>query len=192
MSDRGKAIFPSTEDFFLDKARNGIVVRYVDIIFGKYFIYILTPQNVLYPCVVYNYTMQPNEYAKHNKPFIHFCNCSSLWSMYDKDSSLLKAKIPSSNLFDFQVGIGRNNSNKLFYDVELPFCPECVSVYEKVFLKFNINEKFELWNMLFSTSKVVKLEKIAIEDAINLDSKFLAMDVEIGDGLFYLTRRNNK
>lgn len=190
MSSDEKIVFPNMQDFFLDKARDGIVIKYADIIFGKYFIYILTPQNILYPCVIYNHTVQPNEYAKHSKPFIHFCNCDELWSIYDKDSTILKAKIPSSKLFDFQVGLGRHISNKLFYNVELPFCPKCIEMYEKLFLKFYANEKFEIWNMLFSTKRVIKLEKIAIEDSINLDSRFLAADVEIGDGFFYLTRMN--
>ena len=185
-----KIVFPNLEDFFLEKARDGVIVKYADIIFGKYFIYILTPQNILYPCVIYNYTMQPKAYSKYNKPFIHFCNCSELWSIYNVDSTLLKAKIPTCNLFDFQVGVGCNNTNKLFYDVELPFCPKCVDIYERLFLKFHINEHFELWNILFATKKVIKLEKIAIEDAINLDSKFLAMDVEICDGYFHLKRRS--
>ena len=180
--------FPNMQDFFLDKAKDGIAIKYADVVFGKYFIYILTPQNILYPCVIYNHTMLPSEYIKYNKPFIHFCNCNDLWSMYDKDSTILKAKIPSDGLFDFQVGLGRNSSNKLFYNVELPFCTKCIEIYEKLFLKFNANKNFEIWNMLFSTKRVIKLEKIAIEDSINLDSRFVAVDVEIGDKCFYLNR----
>ena len=188
MSSDKKIVFPNMQDYFLDKARDGIVLRYADIIFGKYFIYILTPQNILYPCVIYNHTMQPSQYIRHNKPFIHFCNCDILWSLYDKDSTILKAKIPSNLLFDFQVGLGRHSSNKLFYDVELPFCPKCVEIYEKLFLRFFVSENFEIWNILFSTNKILKLEKIAIEDSINLDSRFESFEVEISDRCFYLRR----
>ncbi len=181
--------FPNLEDFFLEKVRNGVIVKYVDIIFGKYFLYILTPQNILYPCVIYNHIMQQNEYVKHSKPLIHFCKCNRLWSVYDKNATFLKAKIPYNNSFDFQVGGGRNNSNKLFYNVELPFCNECIKIYERLFLKFHVNEHFELWNNIFLTKNVIELEKKAIEYAINLDSNFLSMDVDINDGYFYLRRK---
>ncbi|RAX53842.1 hypothetical protein CCY99_05530 [Helicobacter sp. 16-1353] len=184
-------IFPNMEDFFVQKAKEGIIIKYADIIFGKYFIYILTPQNILYPCVIYNFILSPDEYKKHSKPKIHFCNCRDLWSIFDKDSISLKAKIPQHNLFDFQVGMGKNSSNKLFYNVELPFCPTCISVYETIFLKFNLNPRLELWNLLFASKRIIKLEKIAIEDAFSVNMNFVPMNVHIGDKNFYLTRKEN-
>ena len=62
--------------------------------------------------------------------------------MYDRDSVILRAKIPNSKLFDFQVG--NNNSNKLFYNVELPFCDKCVEIYERLFFRF-YQCGFQIW-----------------------------------------------
>lgn len=181
--------FPNMEEFFIQKLKEGIIVKYADIIFGKYFIYALTPQNILHPCIIYNFILSQSEYKSHSKPIVHFCNCKDLWSIYEKDSTSLKAKIPQNNLFDFQVGSNKSGSNKLFYNVELSLCPTCIAVYETIFLKFNLNPKMQLWNLLFATKRVVKLEKVAIEDAISVNMNFVPMDVHIGDKNFYLVRK---
>lgn len=181
--------FPNMEEFFIQKLKEGIIVKYADIIFGKYFIYALTPQNILHPCVIYNFILSQSEHKSHSKPIVHFCNCKDLWSIYDKDSTSLKAKIPQNNLFDFQVGSNKSGLNKLFYNVELSLCPTCIAVYETIFLKFNLNPKMQLWNLLFATKRVVKLEKVAIEDAISVNMNFIPMDVHIGDKNFYLVRK---
>lgn len=183
--------FPNLEDFFLNQAREGIRLKYADIFFGKYFIYILTPQCILYPCVIYNSMIGQKDYENRSMPKVHFCNCKDLWAIYDKDSMRYKAKIPQNNLFDFQVGIGKNSSNKLFYNTPLSMCETCIEVFETIFLKFNLSPKLEIWNLLFATSKISKLEKVALEDSINLDVSFSHMNVHIGDKNFYLTRTLN-
>lgn len=190
-SFKEKLIFPNLDSFFIQKAEEGIVVKYADIVFGKYFIYILTPQNIIYPCVIYRFVLSPNDFKKGKKPIIHFCNCKDLWAIYDEDSIILKAKIPHSRLFDFQVGLGKNSSNKLFYNIELPLCETCKEVYESVFLRFNLNPRLELWNLLFNSKKIKNLERIAIEDSIQTDTRYTPMNVNIGENCFYLTRIHN-
>lgn len=177
--------FPNFEDFVLSEAKKGIVVKYADIVFGKYFIYILTPRLRLYPCVIYSATISEGDYHRGVKPLVHFCNCKDLWSIYHSDSVRLKAKIPQENLFDYQVGEG----NKLFYGVELPLCPNCKKVYESVFLRLNVNPKLEFWNLLFTTKNIRNLEKIAIEDSLQISGLFVPMSINTGEKHFYLVRK---
>lgn len=180
-----KSYFSNLDSFFRDELNNGIFVKYADIVFGKTFIYAITPQNVVIPCVIYLSKLSSSEYKKGVRPILHFCNCNKLWSMYDKDSTMLKAQTPAKNLFDYSVKQNRVDV-KLFYNMELPMCSECVSIYEKVFLKFIPPTNMYFWKLLFSNNNVLKTEQIAIEDAIAVSNDFSNMSVKICDDCFIL------
>lgn len=170
--------FPNLTDFILDELKNGIVLKYVDIIFGKYFIYALTPNNILHACVIYPYILSHSDYKNGKRPVIHFCNCNVLWEIYNKDSTHIKAKIPYKNSFDYKVK-ANNSDVKLFYDLSLPFCSECIKIYEQVFIKFIDNGDMGFWNLLWSNKSVLKTEQIAIEDNLMLNKDFLPMNVGV-------------
>ncbi len=179
-------LFPNLNDFFVSEAKKGIMLRYADIVFGKYFIYILTPQNYLYPCVIYQAILSNRDYVTKGKPLIHFCNCRILWEIFDRHYNNLKAKIPECNAFDFKVGVIRSSVEKEFYDVELPFCSQCIKLYETLFLKFNAKQNMELWNLLFADKQLVLSEKIAIESDIDINQRFTSMNASICDRYFRL------
>ncbi|MDE6886751.1 MAG: hypothetical protein K2P17_06915 [Helicobacteraceae bacterium] len=179
--------FANLEDFFVSEAKEAILLKYADIIFGKYFIYLLTPQNKLYPCVVYNSVISQRLHKEKLKPVIHFCNCKDLWESYNKDSSSLKAKIPLENSFNYSVG---KNSTKIFYKVELPFCESCINIYENILFKFSYTMDFH--KELFLDKNILALEQITIDNKLNTDSSFSPMDIKLGDKYFILSYKKEK
>lgn len=170
--------FSNLDSFVLEELKNGIFLKYIDIIFGKYFIYAITPQNILHPCIIYTYILSSREYKSGIKPKIHFCNCDLIWGTYDKNSTILKAKIPNKNSFDYKVRTN-NSDMKLFYAMPLEFCNKCIGLYENIFLKFIDNKNMNFWNLLWSNKSVLKIEQLSIEDNLMLNSDFCHMKVNI-------------
>ena len=182
--------FSNLEEFFIEELNNGLNLNLIDLIFGKYFIYALSPQNILHPCVIYKNILSMQEYEKNAKPCIHFCNCNALWEIQDRKDAL-KAKIFVNNEFDFKIRV-ESIDIKTFYRMELPFCIECINIYNKLF-SYKLNS-YELdcnfARNLFLDSKLLKIEKIALEDSILLN--FSYMNLCIQKDYFYLQYREKE
>lgn len=170
--------FDSFEDFALEKFYNGITIKFADIIFGKYFIYLRTPQNVLYPCVIYNALLSHKAYKAKELPIIHFTKCEDLGEVLQKQGA--KVKIMRENAFDYAVGSNERLSGKLFYGIKLPFCAKCVKNYRSFFSvkKINVN----LWVNLFTNEL---LSAIELESLRQTD-----YDIFKAQNHFYLTYKH--
>ncbi|RDU63955.1 hypothetical protein [Helicobacter sp. MIT 14-3879] len=185
-----KIEFGSFEDFIMQEVKRGIPLKYADIIFGKYFIYFLTPKNILYPCIIYNSLLSPKAHKDRLKPLLHFYNCKNLYDILYLDST--KVKITRKNLFDYNVGLNKRYASKLFYDIPLPFCPLCVETYKLEFNNFyekNYNEDFVFFDCLDDVK--IKEEQIAISSNIAISNNYSLVDVNIGNGNFYLSYKRN-
>lgn len=149
--------FGSFEDFALEEFRSGITTKLADIAFGKYFIYLRTPQNALFPCVIYNALLSHKAHKARELPIIHFTKCEDLGLILQKKGA--KAKIISENAFDYAVGNDERLSAKLFYGVKLPFCAKCVENYKKFFgIKKADFSEGNLWANLFANDLLCALE----------------------------------
>lgn len=152
--------FGSFEDFIVREFYNGISVKMADIISGKYFLYLQSPHNALFPCVVYNSLLPTSSHNARKKPIIHFMQCDFLGDILAVDST--KAKIMDNNAFDYVVGNNARFSTKIFYDVKLPFCAKCVESYEKIFGTF---EDDNIWAKMFQNElfSAIELESLKLE-----------------------------
>lgn len=158
--------FGSFEDFALEEFHNGITTKLADIAFGKYFIYLRTPQNALFPCVIYNALLSHRAHRAKELPIIHFTKCEDLGLILQKKGA--KAKLISENTFDYAVGSDERLSVKLFYGIKLPFCAKCVENYKKFFgiKKADFSgENLNLWANLFANDLLcaLELESLRIE-----------------------------
>lgn len=150
--------FDSFESFALTEFHSGIVLKFADIAFGKYFIYLQTPQNALYPCVIYNALISHRAHIERQKPIIHFTKCKFLDALMQSKGA--KAKIMKSNAFSYAVGSSERVSVKIFYDAKLPFCAECVKSYKKFFSikDFSAENATNLWANLFANELLCAIE----------------------------------
>ncbi len=149
--------FGSFEDFALEEFHNGITTKLADIAFGKYFIYLRTPQNALFPCVIYNALLSHKAHKARELPIIHFTKCEDLGEILQKRGA--KAKLLRENAFDYAVGSDERLSVKLFYGVKLPFCAKCVENYKKFFGVKKVDfGGGNLWANLFANDLLCALE----------------------------------
>ena len=147
--------FPTFEDFALEAFHNGVAIKLADIAFGKYFIYLRTPQNALYPCVIYNALLSHRAHRAKELPTIHFTKCDDLGDIWQKKGA--KAKLMRENAFDYAVGSDERLSTKIFYGVQLPFCAQCVENYKKFFGTKKVDFS-NLWANLFANDLLCALE----------------------------------
>lgn len=149
--------FGSFEDFALEEFHSGIAINLADIAFGKYFIYLKSPQRALFPCVLYNSLLSTHAHRARQKPIIHFMQCEFLDEMLQNKDT--KAKIFQQNTFDYAVGKDKNLSVKLFYGVRLPFCAKCVEIYNEVFGAF---DECDIWEKMFKNELFCAIEMDAL------------------------------
>lgn len=147
--------FSNFESFALGEFNNGIAVKLADIVCGKHFIYLQTPQNALYPCVIYNSLISHRAHKERQKPIIHFMQCKFLDEILQSKGA--KAKIMRENAFDYAVGSSERVSVKIFYGVKLPFCTHCVDLYNNLFGNSNFNAR-HLWANLFENKQLCTIE----------------------------------
>lgn len=153
--------FGSLEDFALEEFHKGITTKLADIAFGKYFIYIKTPQNALLPCVVYNALLSHRAHRAKELPIIHFTKCEDLGKILQKKGA--KAKIMRENAFDYAVGSDEKLSTKIFYGIKLPFCAKCTTNYKKFFGVKKLDTT-NLWANLFANDLLCALELESLRD----------------------------
>lgn len=174
--------FGSFEDFALEEFRSGITIKLADIAFGKYFIYIRTPQNALFPCVIYNALLSHKAHRAKELPIIHFTKCDDLGEILQKKGA--KAKIMVENAFNYAVGSDERLSAKLFYGVKLPFCAKCMENYKKFFsVKKAVFSGGNLWANLFANDLLCALEL----ESLRIES----FDIFKAENYFYLTYKRN-
>lgn len=149
--------FGSFENFALEEFHNGIAIKLADIAFGKYFIYLKSPQRALFPCVLYNSLLPTSQHRAKQKPILHFCACEFLDEILQDKST--KAKIMNENAFDYAVGNSAHLSAKLFYGVKLPFCAKCVGIYNEVFGAF---DECDIWGKMFKNELFCAIEMDAL------------------------------
>lgn len=169
------------EEFVLEGFRRGINVKCADIIVGKYFLYLLSNRNILYPCVLYKSRISLREHKGGFKPRIHFCNCKMLDEALC--SPYTKAKLALENAFDYEVGFNGKYASNIFYDVELPFCELCVESYNKIFGDFS--GELKLWEKLISHKSFVYNEQVALDKSINTNLSHLELHKD--DRHFFLS-----
>lgn len=167
-------MFGNLDDFFIDALKEGISPASCDIFIGKYFIYVLTPQNRLLPIVIYDSKLLASSFEKRLLPQIHFCFCDELKLMLEQKRRGILVKFPTKNSFFYQVG-----TNKQFYDVKLPFCPKCSAFYKKSFMKL-LDEIPLLWNV---DRRYWISEKNALEGQFD-GKKFSKMDMLFAKNYF--------
>ena len=158
--------FGSFEGFVLKEFRNGIKLAMADIVYGKYFLYLQSPQNALFPCVIYNSLLPLRLHNQRRKPVIHFMKCDFLGEITDST----KAKIMRENAFDYAVGSSVKFSAKLFYGIKLPFCAKCVESYEAIFGDFDENRIWDkmLKNELFSAIELESLKAESMAESFDI------------------------
>lgn len=145
--------FPTFEDFALKEFHSGITLKRADIAFGKYFLYLRTPQNALHPCIIYNALLPSAEHRAKQKPILHFLACEFLGEILRLPST--KAKIMTKNAFDYAVGHSERLSTKIFYGVKLPFCARCVGIYNEIFGAF---DECDIWDKMFKNELFCAIE----------------------------------
>lgn len=164
--------FGSFEDFAMREFKNGIGLKMADIISGKYFLYLRSPQNALFPCVLYNSLLSTRAYNAKKKPIIHFMKCEFFDEMLTLENA--KAKIMRNNAFDYAIGGSVRFSTKLFYGIKLPFCAKCVESYKKIFGDFEDNY---IWEKMFKNKLflAIELESLKLEsfDITSANNHFL-------------------
>ena len=127
--------------------------KLADIVLGKYFIYLRTPQNALYPCVIYNALISHRAHIARQKPIIHFTKCTDLDELMQNKGA--KARIMRKNAFNYAVGSSERVSAKIFYDAKLPFCAKCVANYKRFFEAF---DEREIWQKIFQNELFSAIE----------------------------------
>ena len=176
--------FGSFESFALDWFKSGVAIRFSDIAFGKYFIYLKTPQNALYPCVIYNALISHKAHKGRQKPIIHFMQCEFLGEILQNNGA--KAKIARENAFDYAVGSSEKTSAKLFYGIKLPFCAKCVETYNHIFaLKMADFGKDDcnIWDRLFANDLLCAVEMESLRQN--------GYEIAKAKNHFYLARESN-
>lgn len=168
--------FGSFEDFALREFKAGIALKFADIIKGKYFLYLRSPQNALFPCVLYNSLLSSAEHRAKQKPILHFLHCEFLSQILRAPSA--KAKIMNENAFDYAVGNSAHLSGKLFFGVELPFCAKCIEHYNAIFGAF---DGANMWGKMFRNELFCAIEM----DALRVDG----MEIKATKNHFYLTHK---
>ncbi|MGX3011536.1 hypothetical protein ACWIUD_08260 [Helicobacter sp. 23-1044] len=167
--------FGSFESFALDEFHNGIAIKLADIVLGKYFIYLRTPQNALYPCVIYNALISHRAHIARQKPIIHFTKCADLDALMQGNGA--KARIMTSNAFSYAVGSSERVSAKIFYDAKLPFCAKCVENYKRFFEAF---DEREIWQKMFQNELFSAIESQSL--------RVVGYSTKQADNHFYLAR----
>lgn len=159
------------EEFVLEGFKRGISVKYADIIVGKYFLYLLSNRNILYPCVIYKSRISLREHKGGLKPHIHFCNCKMLDEILTSPHA--KAKLALENAFDYEVGFNGKYASNIFYDIELPFCELCVESYNNIFGDFKGGLK--LWEALVSKQSFILNEEVALRESLTKNLSYLTL-----------------
>lgn len=167
--------FDSFESFAFAEFHNGIALKLADIALGKYFIYLRTPQNALYPCVIYNALISHRAHIARQKPIIHFTKCADLDEILQNKGA--KARIMTSNAFSYAVGSSERVSAKIFYDAKLPFCAKCVENYKRFFEAF---DEREIWQKMFQNELFSAIESQSL--------RVVGYSTKQADNHFYLVR----
>lgn len=117
---------------------DGIAVSSVDLIFGRYFIYVLLSSGTLAPVFLYEESISHKQAQNYGLPKLHCCNCSILeqdFNLRNKAHTLKYrhyiAKLTTKNSFNFKIKQGISEVG-LYNDYPLEICPACSNILEQI------------------------------------------------------------